>query len=716
MATIDRSPALDRSPLRPASRRRLLLGLAIATLGPLLVAPVSIGLMDRLPAIPYYLAIALATWFGRAAAGAMATAVSALLLLVFSFPPADTIGIRDDDVASLVGFVVLCSMLVLAFAFERAAAARVRITHQRLELLADVTRILKTDLDSAGALQRLAARVVPELADWCAIHVLDGDEPVAVAVAHPDPARVALARRLQEDYPARRDDPGGVAEVLRTGEHLFVPDVTPEMVRAGARDETHLALVEDLGLRSAIVAPLSARGRTFGAITLIVAEGEWRYGQEDVDFVLDLAARTATIVDTIRAYESEHAAVERNRLLQDFAHALAGATTLHDVLEVVVRDALRMLGATRGLVALTDEDRRELRVARNVGYPADVEERWGTFPLSGRLPLSEAVRERRTVAVHGREERDLRYPALAAEDMPEDTLVCVPLVAEDEAVGGICLGYPRIGPLSDTELRFLSAIASQAGQALRRALLFEDRDRTARLLQAALLPRELPAIGGVDLAAGYWPAGRSAEVGGDFYDVIALDDGFIALVGDVCGRGPEAAAVMGLARTTARVLARRERSLGAMFAQVNEALLNEVGEDVGTFVTMCGVRATGRTDGNGYDLEIVCAGHPHPVLVGRGAPRAVGTSGLVLGVERAPTIASSHERIRPGESLVLYTDGLAERARGHVPLAEDPDLTGALERLPREGPTDLIDAVSCVLASDGGVDDAAVLVVRVREP
>jgi serine phosphatase RsbU (regulator of sigma subunit) len=170
---------------------------------------------------------------------------------------------------------------------------------------------------------------------------------------------------------------------------------------------------------------------------------------------------------------------------------------------------------------------------------------------------------------------------------------------------------------------------------------------------------------------------------------------------------------MGVARNTTRILAAREPSLTRMFEEVNAALLDEMGDDASTFVTLCGVAARRRRSERGFDLEIVCAGHPHPVLFGRGDPQGIGESSLILGVLAAPKLSASHEVLRAGEGLILYTDGLAERARGHVPVEDDPDLAAAIEDVGAQGPQAFVEAVSRLVDGGRGIDDdAAVLVVR----
>ena len=705
-----RSRTFHRSILAPRDRGRIVVSLALAVVGPLALTPLSIGPLETLPALPYYLAIALAARVGRLVAGVAAIATSVVLLLEFAFAGAA----RPDPLwIPLTSFILLSALLSSSIALERAAAARTALSQARLRLLADATRILEGELDSHATLQRLAERIVPELADWCAIHVVEGAIAVPIAVAHPDPAKVALARRLQEDYPPDPADPQGLYGVIRSGKPAFYPEIPEAMLVASARDPEHLEVIRSLAIRSAIVAPMTARGRTFGAMTLIAAETAWRYDEDDVTFVMQLAARAASIVDAVAAYEMERDALVRERVLQRFSDALTRAVTVQEVLDVIVRDAIAMVGADRSLIAMLDPEGDLLTIAAQWGYDATLTDRWHRFPVGSALPLSDAVRTARTIVVEDRAARDARYPALAEEPMDDRTLVCLPLRAEGEGFGGISISFPQVRAVDDAQLASLETIASHAAQALRRAVLFEERDRTARALQSALLPGDLPRVEGMRLAAGYWPTGRPGGVGGDFYDVLQTGTSVVAVVGDVCGRGPEAAAITGVVRTTIRALSREGVGLPGMFDAVNEALLAEAQRVPGTFVTVCAV-ALGPADGSGdRTIEVVCAGHPHPVIVGGSEPTPIGISNLALGIESGAAMRAEVATLRAGEGIVLYTDGLAERTRRHVPIEEDPALRDALARTCVDGPDTLVGAIESALTHTpkGHRDDVAILVL-----
>ncbi|HEU4657513.1 MAG TPA: SpoIIE family protein phosphatase [Capillimicrobium sp.] len=171
-------------------------------------------------------------------------------------------------------------------------------------LLARAGAELSSSLDYERTLRAVAELAVPGLADWCAVDLPDeAGRIVPVAIVHRDPAAVERARRLREEYPTTRSAPGGVGMVIRTGESWLVEEVTPEMVRAAARDERHLALIESLGLRSLMVVPMRAStGAIVGAITF-ASTGARRYREPDLPLAEELARRAGVAVENARLYQ-----------------------------------------------------------------------------------------------------------------------------------------------------------------------------------------------------------------------------------------------------------------------------------------------------------------------------------------------------------------------------------------------------------------------------
>ncbi len=195
---------------------------------------------------------------------------------------------------------------------------------QTTRLLADAGDTLGASLDYHTTLRNLAHLVVPRFADWFAVDmVADDDTLERVSVHHPDATRVALANELFERYPPRRDDPSGIWRVIDTGQPEWAAEIDDDMLRAGARDARHLALLRELDLRSYIAVPMIARGATIGVLTLVQAESRRRYKATDVALAMDLARRAAAAVDNARLYEQLRTADRRkDEFLATLAHEL----------------------------------------------------------------------------------------------------------------------------------------------------------------------------------------------------------------------------------------------------------------------------------------------------------------------------------------------------------------------------------------------------------
>jgi PAS domain S-box-containing protein len=173
-----------------------------------------------------------------------------------------------------------------------------------MTFLAEASELLSSSLDYNLTLSQLSRLAVPGLADWCAIDMAgENGEIVRLAVAHQDPEKVRWAYELQERYPPNPDDPHGVPQVLRSGEAEFFPQIPEEILEeAIGQDEELREIVDQLGLRSTICVPLTARGRTLGALTLIAAETHPPYTEADFELAMELARRAAVAVDNARLY------------------------------------------------------------------------------------------------------------------------------------------------------------------------------------------------------------------------------------------------------------------------------------------------------------------------------------------------------------------------------------------------------------------------------
>lgn len=306
----------------------------------------------------------------------------------------------------------------------------------------------------------------------------------------------------------------------------------------------------------------------------------------------------------------------------------------------------------------------------------------------------------------------------AAADLASDGGYCVALVARGRVLGSLLLGHHASGRGSRDSLPLLRDLAPRAALALDNARLYAERTATSRALQHSLLPRELPDLPGLDVGVVYEATGAGNEVGGDFYDIFTVPDElppdshrFGFAVGDVCGKGPEAAAVTGLARTALRVLSRHGDDIPRALGNLNAAILAE--GSGARFLTA--VYGEGVVSGSGVSVRFACAGHPRPVLLrADGSVEQAGVTSDLLGVFDEPEITVSTVHLARGESLVCFTDGVTERRAGSRMLGEDGVLAAV------RGGADLTAAalarrlgtVVREYAPEPARDDVAVLVLR----
>jgi PAS domain S-box-containing protein len=319
---------------------------------------------------------------------------------------------------------------------------------------------------------------------------------------------------------------------------------------------------------------------------------------------------------------------------------------------------------------------------------------------------------------------DIQPDALAANAAdPEDmellreigatAVIIVPMLGAARTIGAITLiSSESIRRLSHADLMLAERLGRRAGTAVESARIYTERTRIAHTLQRALLPESLPEIPGVEIEALYSPAGELNDVGGDFYDVFEYDDDrWLLLIGDVCGKGARAAGVTALARHTLRAAAMSGQTPAGMLAVLHRALRGQpAGADLCTvcLVTIERIAENGR-------LTVALAGHLPPLLVGEGGKASpLGKPGTVLGVVDPVDIRETEAEMRPGETLLLYTDGVPEAGRSGVQLGE----AGLLElctQAPQLSLAELLARIeqAALDSAEGRLrDDIALLAVR----
>ena len=454
-------------------------------------------------------------------------------VISFSFP-----GILDADEGELEFYQIMADSC--AQALERIQAVEIAAQqHAKLTFLANASAELASSLDYESTLRNVAEMAVPDLADWCAISLMQDGVLRTLAVAHRDPEKLQMALEFQQRFPPDPKATTGGYEALRTGKTLLVPEVTDEMLVAGAQSEEHLAMLRALALYSGMTVPLIADGRPLGTITWVNGETGRRFSEEDVPFAEDLARRATVAIDN--------------------------------------------------------------------------------------------------------------------------------------------------------------------------ALLHSELREVAERLQEAVRPAELPDLDDWDLGATYSSAGR-AMVGGDFYDVIPLRDGRVALtIGDVMGRGVAAAAAMTQIRAALRALVAVDPEPSTVMTRL-DLLYERFPSD--QLVTLLYALADPDLD----QIVLSSAGHPPPIIVrADGAAEFVRSAdGTILGVGEVGRRATAVPFL-PGDTIMMYTDGLLERRDEDPQDSEQRLLATYQSLLPQPTGADLARLVE-QMRDPSRDDDVAVLAARRVSP
>jgi PAS domain S-box-containing protein len=295
------------------------------------------------------------------------------------------------------------------------------------------------------------------------------------------------------------------------------------------------------------------------------------------------------------------------------------------------------------------------------------------------------------------------------------SFMSVPLLARRRTLGAMTLVSSSPDRRYDEEdLSLAEGLAYRCALAVDNARLYRERSHIARTLQRSLLPR-LPEIPGVEVAVEYLPVGEENEVGGDFYDLIEADGCWIAVIGDVCGKGAAAAAVTALIRYTIRTVAMREDEPSTVLSGLNEAMIRQLDED--QFCTVACARL--RSAAGGFELTAARGGHPSPLLLrADGSIEAIAPPGKAIGVFPDPELGDRTVGLGAGDAAVFYTDGIVE-ARGPDGSFFGEERLRALLRscIGLEAPAIAEKLRDVILEYGEGnpSDDLAVLVLRVPE-
>ena len=449
-------------------------------------------------------------------------------------------------------------------------------------------------------------------------------------------------------------------------------------------------------------------------VTRETGEQQWLVNKGTA--IRDPAGRAVLVMSITEDVTAAHRATVGQRLLVEAGRIVAGSLdaegVLQEVAELVVPTVadwcgIDLPGASGAMEAVAVAHLDPERTAK-------VRELRRRYPVTVDGPSGPAVvlRTGMPLRVDGVTDEMLQAEAVdethleLLRQIGLSSLLGVPLRAGEDILGVLLLGATQPHRrFDDDDLELADALARRIGEALRNGRLYRERDAIAHLLSAGLAPDQAPQVAGCEVALRYRPAGDGVEAGGDFYEVVDTPAGVIVLIGDVAGKGAAAAALSAVCRVTLRTAARLTGDPKAALDELNHVLRRR------DTLSLCTVGALALPSELPGTARLLLAGHPPPLVVRDGRVRAVGRSGPLLGAVEAADWPLEPVALQPGDTIVLYTDGVLDAALPDGRRFGEARLE-ALVAGAGEDPEALVAALDDALAGLRLRDDVAMLAIR----
>ena len=612
---------------RPRSTPELLTGLGLALMLPWFAAWLSIDLaiFERFVGLPFLVATVAATLVGRLAASLVATLASGALIVTLEVLPAWRLSSpHPEDLIAVVIFVVVSLVVAYTLALKDAANDEAGEAAAEVESLA---RALAAERNTIRQIVHQMPNGVVVL-DAAGALSIQNERAHDLLMFRPEPG----LRLESDDVPWTARDTDGrprepasypIIRSLRTGEVV----IGEQMVIERSDGSTVTIEVDS--------APIHANGD--GTIIGAVASFQ------------DVTERSEIQTSLIRA-------TTRLRQLQAVTDATLTGLGFDDLAERLMQTLRRVLQTDSATLLLLDREGSTLVEHSTVGASTA-----GSQPS---IPIGTGIAGKIASTVSPLVVDDLSTYEVARSWLTEmHSLMGVPLVFREQTRGVIHVASRTPRRFTSDDVEVLELAASRIASALERATLYDSRTAMSHALQRSLAPTSMPHIEGVDLAAAYLPFSEDDQIGGDFYAVFPHGDtSWGIVIGDVSGKGPDAAAIMGLAAHTVRATARYESRPAAVLLALNETLLGAEHVTAERFCTACEMRL--RSDPGGLHVTVCLAGHPMPFVIrSDGSVQRVGEPGTLLGTFSDPTLHDVTTQLSDGDTIVAFTDGLVEQRR-----------------------------------------------------
>ncbi|MER5766471.1 SpoIIE family protein phosphatase [Streptomyces sp. NPDC001985] len=494
-------------------------------------------------------------------------------------------------------------------------------------------------------------------------------------------------------------------------------------------------LLNSTGMRSVVTVPLKVEGRLTGSLG-VAAESAGRYSNEEALRLQFAADRIALAVESARLGELERLRRGSLSFLVEASDLLAGTLDRDQTLALMAQMTVPTLATWCAVYTIADqasdpylsyvlhEDEERIdglkallsKIAPPDPVPTPGARVWNAPARAGQQAALLTAKRELGLGSASPVSSGIGTTRATAAAVGGETVV-LPLVARNRVIGMLTLGKPSDDHFRQEILELAEDLSRRAALALDNARLYSERVAISQSLQRSLLPPEQPTIPGVEVEVIYRAAGEGNEVGGDFYDLFPIREGVYGFaIGDVCGTGPEAAAVTGLARHALRLLAREGFGGPAVLERLNAAILDEGARS--RFLTLLYGELRPQEDGSAL-LKIVCAGHPLPLRLRQdGTVEPAAEPQPLLGVMDDLELYEQMVTLDPGDVLLCVTDGVTERREGTRMLGDEgltEVLTGCTGLTAGAVATRVLRAVER-FAAEPASDDMAILAMRIPEP
>ena len=511
--------------------------------------------------------------------------------------------------------------------------------------------------------KELARIAVDHFADWCFVTLAHNGTFETVAMQHRNAEMVHFVEQFRHRYPPRPGD--AFMRAVEQNERQLYERILPEQLQAAARDEEHLHLLEFLQMNSVMLLPLSSNGKAYGALTMVSSESGHVFTKSDMDVAGAIADRAATAIRNATALAAERRTAERLRFTARTSELLFATLDPWSAMSGIAHAIVSEVAECCAILRLQgDAIRTEIVAHRDPAINAQLSALRGQrmYRTQTERDIVERIKKHET-AVYCNEdpgafaERVWPYLANVAAAIAPRTRVILPLYGGNETFGAMVVYYAQ-QPFDAADVPLLEEVAARVSVAMERAQTLERERRIATTLQQASLPSLIPRPLGIHFDTVYLPAGEEGQVGGDWYDAIELDDGSVVVsVGDVTGRGIQAAIIMSKVRHAMGAVPRHETDPTKILDSAGWFLGKRYPDAIVTaFVAI--VSPDRRV------LRFANAGHPPPILWRDGALIELRARGLPLGLRNAAAPERSEVMdLHDGDVIVLFTDGLIEARR-----------------------------------------------------